>query len=140
MVRKAWPSEFPNLATRERAHTHRAHTPHARGAVSAGCNCDEHAGDYHEGRVVSSPLVLRLCDEQSFSCWARAERESEGRRAHVYGKLCAYIYAGQWCESCQRTLRINNSRAHAHNTGRETQVQHLPQRQLQVHLSPLSGQ
>lgn len=68
MVRKAWPSEFANLATRERAHTHRARVPHARGAISAGCYCDEHAGDDHEGRVVASPLVLRLCDALRFSC------------------------------------------------------------------------
>jgi|APGre2960657444_1045066.scaffolds.fasta_scaffold00020_39 hypothetical protein len=46
----------------------------------------------------------------------------EGRRAHVYGKSCAYTCAGQWCESCQRTVQheqLTRSRTQywARNTG-----------------------
>ena len=62
--------------------------------------------------------------------------------AHVYGTLCGGICAGESKQVVSVSLfrGQTNGGACVHDTGRHTQVQHLPRRQLQVHLAPLNRQ
>ena len=126
------------------AHARRARVD-ARGAVGAGGGGDQEAGDDDECGVVSRPLVLRLCGRgerasaeprtDSAAPQACRQRTFVVRRVAVAAARAGTPPAS---DGMHVVARAASRGAHAHNGGRDTQIQHLPERELEVHLPPLA--